>query len=268
MRGWAELKRTLLDGVGDGRPLVLGLDFDGTLSPLVRRPSRARLPGKTRRLLASLRRGKAVRLAIISGRSLPDIMSKVGIPGIYYSGNHGLVMRGPGVAWCHPQARAASKRIQHLAKALSPALRAFPGALLEDKGLTMTIHYRGVQREDADVLGGFLKRVVEGRRGLVLAAGKKSWEIRPHLAWNKGHALSRIARIAAPGGRMMFIGDDRTDEDGFRELGRRAVTIRVGPALKSAAQFYLPRQTQVHQFLKILCEMLPDRPCRSRSTGR
>jgi len=269
MKGWIDLKRFLLNGSLTGRTLLLGLDFDGTLSPLVRQPALARLPRLTRRLLSILKRGKNVRIAIISGRSRSDIMHRVGIPGIYYSGNHGLTIRGPGIVWRHPKAEAASKIVQNMARELAPALRVFLGTRLENKGLTLTIHYRGIKHEHAAGLGDFLKRTVrDRRRDLMLASGKKTWEIRPRLKWNKGHALSKIAQFAAPGARMVFVGDDRTDEDGFRTLGRRAVTIRVGPARKSAAQFYLARQKQVRTFLEILCGILLDRPCRSPGRPR
>jgi trehalose 6-phosphate phosphatase len=263
MKGWRKSDRSPLDRSWAGRPLLVGLDFDGTLSPLVHRPAQARLPGATRRLLARLQRIKGVRVAIISGRELSDIMQRVALPNIYYSGNHGLTIRGPGIDWCHPKAHAASEEIQRLAGVLAGALDGFPRTRLENKELTLTIHYRGAKREHALKLGRFLKRLIRNHRErLLLSSGKKIWEIRPHLSWSKGHALIKIAKSAAPGARLIFIGDDRTDEDGFRALGSRPVTIRVGPARESVAKLYLAHQKQVAPLLKTLYKALTDRPRR------
>ncbi|MBI4386652.1 MAG: trehalose-phosphatase [Elusimicrobia bacterium] len=143
MRTWKDLKHTLLNGRWPHQPLLIGLDFDGTLSPLVHKPALARLPADIRRLLRRLARGSGIGVAIVSGRSLEDITARVGMRGIYYSGNHGLEIRSPRAVWRHPKTAKASRDIRRLNGILSPALKSFPGTLIENKGPTLSIHYRG-----------------------------------------------------------------------------------------------------------------------------
>lgn len=254
MGGWAELKRVLRNGNLRARPLLVGLDFDGTLAPLALRPGRARLSRGTRGLLSRLAAKRSVRLAVLSGRGLADVKARVGLRRVTCAGNHGLEIEGPGVRWSHPGALAARSAAQGAARALERRLRDFPGAELENKGLTLSVHYRLVPAAARPGLRRLLLRAVGPHAGrLELAPGKQVREVRPRVRWNKGHALLKIARLMGGGPGLLFVGDDRTDEEGFRVLGRRAVTVRVGSAARSAARFLLRRRERVEDLLRLLC---------------
>lgn len=253
MRGAAELRRLVRSEFSVHRDIVLGVDFDGTLSPLARRPALARLPAATRGLLERLAGNPRVLLAVVSGRRLSDITRRVGLGGLHYSGNHGLEIRGPGLAWRHPAARKAAGLLRRLAARLARLPGDFPGVQLENKGLSLSVHYRQLDPALAPALRRFVAGELRSFSGsLALSQGKMVWEIKPRVRWNKGHALLRIARARRRSGLVLFIGDDRTDEEGFRVLGRRAVTVRVGPVRRSRARFILRRQAEVLPLLRFL----------------
>jgi trehalose-phosphatase len=204
-----------------------------------------------------MKQNPRIRLAIVSGRSLSDIKARMGLRGVHYSGNHGLEIEGPGCVWSHPGAGAALGDVQGVARDLSDALKAYRGTLLENKCLTLSVHYRGMPAKSCWALRELLVNSLRPyARSLMLASGKKTWEIRPRVEWNKGHALLRIARSVGRGSNLMFVGDDGTDEEGFRILKGRAITVRVGPTQESRANFHLRSQTQVHSLLELLFRTL------------
>lgn len=235
------------------RRFLLGLDFDGTLAPLARVPGLAKLPPRTRELLRRLSRLERVRVAIVTGRALADIKRKVGLTGLIYVGNHGLEIQEVGKpVWVHPQARRSAALMRRLASRLRAEIGVFPGCMIEDKGLTLSVHYRGLPRYlSPRPLRELLKRLVEGQGHLVrVGAGKKVWEIRPRLTWNKGYAMRRLLGPGAEAWIPVLVGDDATDEEGFRSLGPSALTVRVGYKKDSRARFRLRGQKHVAPMLE------------------
>ena len=101
---------------------ILLSDYDGTLTPIVRRPEEAILSPEVRDKLHALAENLVFSVGIISGRSLPEVKSLVGIEGIYYAGNHGLEIEGPDLKFIHPAAKAAQPKIQDLVQQLSTRL--------------------------------------------------------------------------------------------------------------------------------------------------
>ena len=233
----------------------MGLDFDGTLSPLVARPDWARLPEDTRRVLRVLARRPGIRIAFVSGRELGDVKRLVGIRGCFYAGNHGLEIEGPGAAWKHPRALRALPVIREARRRLGRELAGLRGVLLEDKGLTLTVHYRMAGREQARRAAEAVRSVAESYPGALRVAGaKKALELRPAARWDKGHSLRRIAGPRMPAGSILFIGDDQTDESGFRTLGPRAITVRVGGSGPSSARHRLRGIPDVLRLLRALAD--------------
>ncbi|MDE2040246.1 MAG: trehalose-phosphatase [Elusimicrobia bacterium] len=238
-----------------GRRYFLGLDFDGTLAPLRRSPELACLPARNRRALRRLRRLPSVRVAVISGRALADLKRRVGVPGLIYVGNHGLEIEEPdGASWVHPQASRQAKLMRRLAGRLAVELKGLPGILIEDKTLTLTVHYRLLPRSRSPrPIAARIRALLRGLEDRVaLRSGKKVWEIRPALRWNKGHALRRLLgpSAIAEGWLPVFIGDDQTDEEGFASLGPHALTVRVGYKKGSRARFRLRSQGEVAPLLE------------------
>jgi trehalose 6-phosphate phosphatase len=248
------LQRAFPAGVGERRGFyLLGLDFDGTLAPIVRRPGMAKLPPRNKALLVRLSKLKKARVAIVTGRALADIKAKVGLPGLIYVGNHGLEIEDlTGRVWVHPQARRCVGLMRRLAAELREALKPFPGAFVEDKGLTLSVHYRALPRYlSPRPIREIMGDLVAGERHRVrIKPGKKVWEVRPNLKWNKGYAMRRLLGSKIGQWHPVLVGDDVTDEEGFRSLGPDAITIRVGYKKDSNARFRLKSQRQTAPMLE------------------
>lgn len=240
--------------------LLVGLDFDGTLAPIVPVPDDARMPAATAEVLRTLARRADTHIAIVSGRGLDDLRSRIPVDGLYLAGNHGLEIDGPDLHRMHPDAQAARPRLAALAQTLRRGLPALPGVIVEDKGLTLSVHYRMVQDESAaEEIRSLVRQRAAAADGVVTTEGKKVVEIRPDVDWNKGRAFEFVrASIEALHGRgpALFIGDDRTDEDVFRILGETDCSIIVGdpPAHDSVAHALLPSTAAVAAFLQRLAE--------------
>ncbi|CAN5645415.1 hypothetical protein BH23GEM10_BH23GEM10_06410 [soil metagenome] len=238
--------------------LLLGLDFDGTLAPIVPRPEDAAMPAELRPVIESLVQRADTRIAFISGRGLDDLTGRVAIDGAFYAGNHGLEIEGPGVRRMHEQAAAARDSMAALAGRLRTALADIPHATVEDKGVTLSVHYRRVTDDDsAAQVRRLVRSCTDGTDGLRVTDGKKVVEIRPDVDWHKGRALaflrSTIEQRFGPA-PAVFIGDDRTDEDAFRELGDGDWAIVVGdpPPPDTSARARLRDTDDVAGFLRSL----------------
>lgn len=237
------------------RALLL-LDYDGTLTPIVERPELATLPPAMRRVLKSV--AKRHKVAIASGRSLPDIRKLVGLKGLYYAGNHGLEISGPRAKLVQPRARSTRPILVQLCKKLRGELEEMKGAIVEDKGLTASVHYRLVQPENLKRLKSVVRKITKpymDSGAIKITRGKKVIEIRPNIDWDKGKAALWIVSVIDPGGRLtpIYLGDDRTDEDAFLALKSRGITVLVSEKpKKSHAQFFLRNVDEVKLFLEKL----------------
>jgi len=243
-----------------GRILV-ALDFDGTISQIVPDPATARLLPEARAALERLARRDDTVVAIVTGRALRDIKARVGIPDLYYAGNHGLEIEGPGVDVVNPEAERARPSIAACRNVLAPILAAIPGAILEDKELTLSLHHRMVDDPGAvDRLRGYVAELCAADPAVRSFEGKKIIELRPSVAWDKGSAtrflletLERVDDVVVP---AIFIGDDRTDEDAFRALRGRGAGVIVDPAPPpdTAATSYVESPTAVVALLEKLAD--------------
>ncbi|HLD30147.1 MAG TPA: trehalose-phosphatase [bacterium] len=234
------------------RILFLFLDYDGTLTPIVSRPELALCPSEVKRHLEKLRDLPGVYLAIISGRSLEDVREKVGVSGIIYVGNHGLEIENPAGRHRKILAPPRKEELKRITEHLQNSLKEIPGIFFEEKGPTLSVHYRNVPRK-------FLMQVpqvVEAelhpcRDRWKLASGKMVLEIRPQIGFNKGGAVREILRsFSSPELLSIYLGDDQTDEDAFRVVKGQGVSVYVGPAgLPSEADFFLQDPDEVQEFL-------------------
>jgi trehalose 6-phosphate phosphatase len=204
----------LLDRLAeDPAHTALFLDVDGVLAPIVPRPEDARVPEQTRAELRRLNRKYAL-VACISGRAGDDARRIVGVPELTYVGNHGLELEPESDTWAE-------------------RLRAFLGTVeweeLEDKHLSVSLHYRNVDDEAA--ARADLETVAESARaaGFLARFGRKVLEVLPPLEANKGTAVRRLL-IEHELGRALYAGDDATDLDAFRALSGTALGVRVAVA--------------------------------------
>jgi trehalose 6-phosphate phosphatase len=238
--------------------LVLLLDFDGTLAPIVARPEMAAMPKRTRRALDALMALPGMEVAVVSGRGLADVRERAAIPGIAYAGNHGMEIEGAGLHRIHPEAAAARPELQEVAREIGYVLGAIDGAFVEDKGLTLSIHYRQAADREAEVRDAVLG-AVDGRPGLKVTEGKMVLEVRPRVEWDKGRAaLFLLDQMRPPeGAPVLYLGDDRTDEDAFRALkgwspSAEGVLIADPLPAESAARSFLRDPAEVGELFEAL----------------
>jgi trehalose 6-phosphate phosphatase len=243
------LKQICLDLSGTRRTYVF-LDYDGTLTPIVDEPEHAELPEKNRVLLRALASRHECVLAIVSGRSLTELKKLARLRGIYYVGNHGFEIEGPKINFVHPQARALSHDLNQVSKKIQTRLEGV-SYRLEDKGLTLSVHYRNTPPSDVNSLLRVVRDIAKGDGRLKLVRGKKVLELRPRVNWDKGAAVQLIMRKLGRG-FPIYIGDDRTDEDAFMRI-KSGVTILVSGRRKhSHAKYFLKNIHDVYDFLNLL----------------
>lgn len=227
--------------------VALLLDLDGTLVPLKSRPAQVSLDESTRQVLAQLARHPKVRLWIISGRRLADLLRIVGLKEIKHLGLHGWE---DGI---HRDLPAAAVRVTRRArKKFESELAGLQGVWIEQKGPIFVVHYRGaaagVVRKARKVVRQLMQ---EFDATLRLMPGKKIWEILPNKFPRKGDAAAAIAAQQPAGSAIIYMGDDVTDESAFGALPD-AITVRVGRPARTAARFRLRNPAEVLQFLRII----------------
>src|SRR5574337_456535 len=178
-----------------GRRVILLLDFDGTITPIRRRPGMAVLRESTRGLLGSLAAAPGVSVCIVTGRSLRDIRARVKVKGVSYVANHGLEIWHENRLWVHPGVAGKKRELKAISRKLRAAAKRIgaPGVLVEDKGLSLSVHYRGVDKR----FMGPLEALVRSSAGTFsVHEGKKIFELRPFFDWDKGRAVVKWAGLA------------------------------------------------------------------------
>ncbi|HVX95867.1 MAG TPA: trehalose-phosphatase [Polyangia bacterium] len=220
--------------------VLLAFDFDGTLAPIVADRAAARMRRQTVRLLERV--SKTYPCAVISGRSPEDVATRLeGLPVRFVVGHHGL---DPAHASSTIADRVAAAR-EHLAAALA----ASAGVEIEDKRLSLAIHYRAAAAP-ATARAAITRVLRELSGSFRVLPGKRVYDVLPAGAPHKGDALERLRRVAAADAAI-YIGDDVTDEDVFRQAHPdRLLAIRVGRSRRSAAPYYLRDQRDLDAFLR------------------
>lgn len=245
-----------------GKQLGLFLDYDGTLTPIVRRPEDATLSDQMRQLLSDL--APLCQLAIVSGRDRQDVESMVQLDSLIYAGSHGFDIHGPGDM--DMQQEDAVKALSDLDAAeaiLREPIGRFAGARLERKKYAIAIHYREVESEELVAeIEHTIDEVVAEHPQLRKRGGKKIFELQPDVQWDKGQAilwLIKALRLDPAETVVLYIGDDVTDEDAFRVLRARGfgMGLRVeAPTSETQAIYYLRDCDEVYHFLQSLHQIL------------
>ena len=191
-------------------------DIDGTLAPIVPTPDMSEVPEDLKKILRELD-DRYLLVAGISGRKTEDAFDLVGIEELVYFGNHGFEILRDGEVEVVPEALPYFEKVQELEARAREELEP-QGAFIEEKGITASIHYRNAPLEVGRRAVEFVK--AEGERlGLRVTVGRGVVEVRPPIRADKGTAVRTLVEEYRPK-RAMFLGDDTTDLDAFRELER------------------------------------------------
>ncbi|MDX6490308.1 MAG: trehalose 6-phosphate phosphatase [Gaiellaceae bacterium] len=217
------------------------LDVDGTLAPIVARPELAEVPEETRAELRRLVERYAV-VACVSGRSGEEARRLVGVEGVVYVGVHGLELA--------PEAERWRETLRPFAQLDWP--------WLEDKGLTVALHWR--EAADEQAARAELDRVAERAEeaGLEARWGRKVLELRPPVEADKGTAVRTLLKERGLR-RALYAGDDTTDLDAFRGLDGIEVAVRIAvvsaeapPGLREGADLVVASPVELLELLRRL----------------
>lgn len=242
----------------NGCPKVLLLDFDGTLTPIAKSPEKVKLSKEIKNILQRLSQKPNLFLAIISGRKLQDLKKKVKIPNIIYGGNHGLEGEIFGEKYVYPTKQSSLMAIESIKAQLNNLANQFNGVFVEDKGLTLSFHYRLAKKHLIPQILLLLKNILCPfiTKGVIsVTKGKKVFDVIPKVNWDKGHfaslTIKRITARVKTHPTAITIGDDTTDEDTFHTL-KKEITIVVGQKSQSGAKYYFRSIAEVNKFLNYL----------------
>ncbi|BBY62221.1 trehalose-phosphatase [Mycolicibacterium helvum] len=243
-----------LAGVMSARQPLLFFDFDGTLSDIVADPAAAALVPGADDALKSL--AALYPVAVLSGRDLADIRSRVGISGLWYAGSHGFEVVAPdGSHQENEVAAAAVPILDNAAKELAAELTGTPGVVVEHKRFAVAVHYRNAAPTAVAAVTAAVHRA-GGRHGLKVTSGRKVVELRPNIDWDKGKTLEWITEQVAGAGPSLpiYVGDDLTDEDAFDSVLHDGIGIVVrhneDGDRSTAARFSLADPAHVREFIE------------------
>lgn len=219
---------------------LCAFDFDGTLAPIVEHPKQAGMRVRTRKLLSGL--AALYPCVIVSGRARSDVLGRLGgakVAGVI--GNHGAEAAGAG-------SKLGRRRVAKWNAVLKRELGVFPGVWVENKGLSLAVHYRQSNRK-AEARRRILAATGNLKHCRVLG-GKHVVNIVPERAPHKGDALA-AARDRLACSRALFVGDDENDEDAFA-IGGNLVPVRIGRSQSSHADYYLRTQAEIDELLELM----------------
>jgi trehalose 6-phosphate phosphatase len=226
--------------------VLVALDYDGTLAPIVSTPRKARMRPRTRRLLAAV--AQRYPCVVISGRARDDVTARVSsVPVWHVAGNHGLE------PWGEDESYAA--RVRAWVRKLRRGLAGVEGVTIEDKTYSVTLHFRQAKRKDRARQA--VARAVRRLRGARVIGGSEALNVVPRGAPHKGQALERARRLLACE-KAIYVGDDETDEDAFAAArADRLLSVRIGNARRSRATYRLKDQRDIDRFLRRLLALRP-----------
>ncbi|KAE7999371.1 hypothetical protein FH972_003810 [Carpinus fangiana] len=263
-----------ITSLAHGKKMVVFLDYDGTLSPIVDDPDQAFMTDAMRSVVREV--GRRFPTAIVSGRSRDKVFEFVKLNNLYYAGSHGMDISTPLGSLKYEnhkhQTRAIDEKgndvvnfrpaqeflpqIQELKKVLQEITINVEGAVVEDNKFCISVHFRHVNEEVVGILKEMVETTMESYEGFRISEGKKVMEIRPTIDWDKGRALQYLldnlgfdnSSDALP----IYIGDDKTDEDAFKMIKRigRGFSVVVSSTPKETkASYSLRDPAEVMSFL-------------------
>ena len=229
----------------------LFLDFDGTLTTICPMPGDVRLSDAARRSLRRLSRHPRVRVTIVSGRRISLLRKLVRLPGIRLLGLYGFESDEK-IAL----PLAVPRELPRLRAVLRPLPAELPGIRLEDKGISVAIHFRGALADTQLRAKDRIREIVRKfQPGFHIIKTHSAWEIAPRQVEDKGAALRKELKGLRKSSLTIFVGDDLTDEPAFAVLPR-GITVHVGRTSRTKARFWLRDPEEVAMFLGRIVEEL------------
>jgi trehalose-phosphatase len=245
---WESIKKR----VKTARKVFILSDYDGTLTPIVSKPDLAILSEEMRQLLHSIVDHENYKLAIVSGRTAEDIKKLVNINRAFYVGNHGLEIIGSDLHLIYPEAKRTIPVMKMIQEKLQKELNKIEGLIIEDKQLTLSVHFRLVPKKYIATIKKAVKIITREHTDVRVTSGKKVLEIRPNIPWDKGKAALWVVRSIGEDVLPICLGDDKTDEDAFKAM-KDGITILVAERKKpSNAKYFVRNISEVQQFFNKL----------------
>jgi trehalose-phosphatase len=246
------------------RPMLLVSDFDGTLSNLAPTPGEAVMSAAVHAALRAVAQHPRVTLAVVSGRRISDVRVRTGNLAEFVGGLHGLEIEGPDASFRHPALPKVARVLQEIRQRAADVLSWCPAVVLEDKEYALTCHVRRVPAPDA---GRALGQFVEVAQPMLdsdllrVLPGSQAVELLPAVDWHKGKAVDWIRSVVDTGpglgAGVVYIGDDRTDEDAFATIQSRGMAIGVGDRPHDhLIRFRLAGPASVGRFLELTNQLL------------
>lgn len=238
----------------DGSRLAIFTDFDGTLAPIRRRSSQARLSARVRVALERLTADGHL-VAVVSGRPLADLEQRVGIAGVWYAGSHGYFLRAPDGAELSLLRHDERRRIARVTHRLKIALADLPGVSVEPKPGAIAVHYREAAPALRRQVSAIVRGVIGAVPGLRVFPGHMVWEVLPAGPVDKYLAARFILRAARsrdprPTAWPIYLGDDVSDERVF--VRWPGASVAVGRRPKTAARYFVRSPVEVAECLERL----------------
>lgn len=258
-----------------GRDIILFLDYDGTLAPIADTPEKAVFPKDTKRILDKLRKNPKCKIAVISGRALKDVKKMVGIKEIIYVGNHGVEIDGIKGGKSPSVSKSYINLLTIIKKTLQDSFSGISGVFIDDKHLTLSVHYRLADKENIPKIKKIFYESIKPflyKKGIKITRGKMVFEIRPLSKWDKGKIvlwiLNKLSHSIKNKMLPVYIGDDVTDEDAFRALKKKGLTIFVGRPKRSNALYNINSADDVREFLNYIFLFLTERKNAGTNKGK
>jgi alpha,alpha-trehalase len=228
-----------------GRRPAVFLDYDGTLTPIVERPEDAGLSEEMRRIVREL--AQRCTVAVVSGRDLKDVRERVAVEGILYAGSHGFDIEGPrGMGLRNEKGREFLAVLDQAETMLRKEVDPVPEAWVERKRFSIAVHFRKVDGPRVGEVEEAVHRVAGSLPGLRTSEGKKIFELKPAIDWDKGKAVLWLLETLHLSSDVLpvYLGDDTTDEDGFRAIRDFGIAIVVGEENRETLAHYRLRGTE------------------------
>lgn len=259
--------RPLADWIGligevyqSGKPVMLILDYDGTLAPIVDDPDKAELPATTGALMRSMASLAGVHIGVISGRALNDVRNRVGLEGVLYAGSGGLELELAGVRKSFPVLNAITDTMDGIRRRLGPLVETFKGAWIERKPGCLAIHHRALDSVASAELALRAAEILSLLPEVRFRTVSKAIEVVPAKGWHKGTAVEAMLRFYGEGGRFnlfpVYFGDGANDTEGMiAALEGGGVAVGVGSEAPGISQHMVEDPDGLHRQLALLLQV-------------